>query len=96
MQVRLYQPAKTAMQSGRAKTARWLIEYEPETPNRPDPLMGWISGDTLNQVRIPFETEAEARAFAEKKGWSVLETQPNMRRVRPKNYLQNFNPDRVR
>ncbi len=31
MRARIYQPAKTAMQSGRALTKRWLLEYEPES-----------------------------------------------------------------
>ena len=29
---RIYRPAKTAMQSGRAKTRKWVLEYEPATP----------------------------------------------------------------
>ena len=30
MRARIYQPAKTAMQSGTAKTKTWLLEYEPD------------------------------------------------------------------
>ena len=97
MEVRIYQPSKTAMQSGRAKTGRWILEYEIETPRRPEPLMGWISsGDTLNQVRLEFDTEEEAVAFAERKGWSASVSKPRERRVRPRNYADNFRPDRVR
>jgi len=40
MQVRIYQPAKTAMQSGRGKTQQWLLEFEPARPKGPEPLMG--------------------------------------------------------
>ena len=51
MRARIYQPTKSAMQSGRALTKRWLLEYEPESPRKIDPLMGWTSsGDMLSQV----------------------------------------------
>lgn len=97
MQVRIYQPAKSSMQSGRGKTGRWVLEYEIETPRRAEPLMGWISsGDTLNQVRIGFDTREEAVAFADRKGWAYAVQEPNERRVRPRNYADNFRPDRVR
>ena len=67
MQVRIYQPAKTAMQSGRALTRKWVLEYLPATPRQPDPLMGWSrAGDTLNEVWLRFDTMQEAVAFAGK------------------------------
>ncbi len=97
MQVRIYQPAKTAMSSGRAKTQAWILEYEIETPRRPEPLMGWTSsGDTLNQVKLTFPTREDAVAFAERKGWGFSVQDPHQRRVRPRNYADNFRPDRVR
>ena len=64
---RIYRPAKTAMQSGRAKTRKWVLEYEPATRRDPDPLMGWSSArDTLNEVQLRFDTLEEALAFAKK------------------------------
>ena len=30
MTARIYKPAKTAMQSGQAKTHDWVLDYEPE------------------------------------------------------------------
>lgn len=97
MRVRIYQPSKTAMQSGRAKTQSWVLEYEIETPRRPEPLMGWISsGDTLNQVKLRFPTQEEAVAFAERNGWSYDIATAQERRVLPKNYADNFRTDRPR
>ena len=32
MTARIYKPAKTAMQSGQAKTKEWMLDYEPEEP----------------------------------------------------------------
>ena len=42
-EARIYQPAKTAMQSGRAKTNSWVLEFEPAEARRADPLMAWIA-----------------------------------------------------
>ena len=97
MKVRISQPSKAATQSGRAKTHFWLLEYEIETPRRPEPLMGWISsGDTLNQVKLRFESKEDAIAFAERKGWEYTVQDAAIRRVRPRNYADNFRMDRPR
>ena len=67
MRARIYQPPKNAMQSGRAATHEWVLEFEPSSPRRPDPLMGWIgSADTQAQVRLTFPTREEAVAYAER------------------------------
>ena len=93
---RIFRPAKTAMQSGRALTQRWVLEYEPETPRQPDPLMGWSSArDTLNQVRLRFATLDEAKTYAEKEGWAYTIEQPHVRPVRAKAYADNFAYTRV-
>src|SRR5690348_1398487 len=63
---RISRPAKNAMQSG-ARTPKWVLAYEPATPRRPEALMGWTrADDTLNEVRLHFETMEEAVAFATK------------------------------
>ena len=93
---RIYRPAKTAMQSGKAGTHRWVLEYEPATPREPDPLMGWSSArDTLNQVRLRFATLDEAKAFAEKKGIDYAVEEPNERSFKPKSYADNFRYDKI-
>ena len=43
MTARIYKPARTAMQSGTAKTKEWVLDYEPEQPPAVEPLMGWTS-----------------------------------------------------
>lgn len=91
MKVRIYQPAKSATQSGRAKTNVWYLEYELETPRRPEPLMGWTaSGDTLNQVCLEFPTREDAIAYAQSKGWEYTAGQAPVRIVTPRNYVDNF------
>jgi hypothetical protein len=92
----IYRPAKTAMQSGRARTRHWILEYEPATPRRPDPLMGWASaGDTLNEVHLRFATLEEAIAFADKHGLDYTVIQPHESIEKPKSYADNFRYDRV-
>jgi hypothetical protein len=91
MKAKIYKPAKNAMQSGRANTEKWVLEYELETPRRPEPLMGWTSaGDTLNQVRVKFESREAAISFAESKGIEYRVEEPQPRKITPRSYLDNF------
>ncbi len=93
---RILQPAKTAMQSGRARTRRWVLEYEPASRRVPDPLMGWSSAkDTLNQIRLEFATLEEAKAYAETHLLDYSIELPEKRSVKPKAYAENFRFDRV-
>ena len=72
MSARIFSPAKTAMQSGKAKTGSWVLEYEPEKPRKIDPLMGYTSsGDMKSQIKLVFDTKEEAIAYAEKHGIAV-------------------------
>jgi hypothetical protein len=69
MTARIYKPARTAMQSGNAKTKEWVLDYEPEQPRMVEPLMGWTSSsDMKQQVRVYFDTKEEAVAFCERQG----------------------------
>jgi hypothetical protein len=91
MRARIYQPPKNAMQSGRAGTHHWVLEFEPAAPRRADPLMGWIgSADTQTQVRLFFENREEAVAYAEKNGIDYVVELPQERRIKPKAYADNF------
>jgi len=96
-QVRIYRPAKTAMQSGRGKTKAWRLEYEPASRREPDPLMGWSSAaDTLNEVHLHFATLDEAIAFAQKHGLDYSVSTPHEPGFKPKSYADNFRYDRPR
>jgi hypothetical protein len=94
---RIYRPSKTAMQSGRRQTHKWLLEYEPATRRTPDPLMGWSSAqDTLNEVHMRFPTLDEAVAFAKKHALDYTIIEPHARTLKPKAYADNFRYDRIR
>lgn len=91
MQARIFQPAKPAPQSGRAKTRFWLVEFEPRTRKEPDRLIGWVgSDDTDQQVSLRFPTREAAVAYCEKRGIAYLVSEPHQRVVRPKAYADNF------
>jgi hypothetical protein len=96
MRARIYQPPKSAMQSGRAGSDEWVLEFEPASPRRPDPLMGWIgSADTQAQVRLSFQTREEAVAYADKNGIAYDLELPQPRRIKPKAYADNFRYGRI-
>jgi NADH dehydrogenase ubiquinone Fe-S protein 4 len=96
MTVRIYRPSRTATQSGRAGTTRWIVEYEPAARREADPLMGWTSsGDTNRQIRLAFDSEAEAVAFVKKEGLPYRLVEPQERQLRSKAYADNFRYDRV-
>jgi len=85
------------MQSGRAKTHEWLLEFEPSAAKRPDALMGWAgSSDTGGQVRLKFKSQTEALAYAAQHGIACEIAAPQSVRIRPKAYADNFKFDRVR
>ena len=90
-EARIYKPAKSAMQSGRAKTAKWLLEFEPVDAKTPDSLMGWSgSRDTRSQLRIPFDSLDAAIAFAQKKNLSYHVRKEHERTPKVKTYADNF------
>ena len=95
MTARIYRPAPNAMQSGKAKSQEWLLEFESETPRTVDPLMGWISNaDTSPQVRMWFDTREEAIEFARRQGipFQVMESREPKRII--KAYADNFSANR--
>lgn len=96
MTARIYRPARTAMQSGTAKTERWLLEYEPEQPRQIEPLMGWTSsGDMKSQLKLWFDSEADAVAYATRNGIPYRVEQPNEPTRRTVAYSDNFKFSRL-
>lgn len=88
---KIYQPAKTAMQSGRGKTYQWVLEYEKPAPGTPDALMGWNTmPDTITEVRLTFDSKEEAIAYATAKALDYVVSEPKKAIVPPKAYAENF------
>lgn len=96
MLARIYQPAKTAMQSGKARSKKWVLEYEPERPREIEPLMGWTaSSDMRSQLGIEFDTKEEAVAYAQREGYAYVVEEPKPKRLQTRAYSDNFKYDRV-
>jgi hypothetical protein len=92
---RIYRQPKTAMQSGRAGTHEWMLDYEPEA-QRADPLMGWTGGgDTRGQLHLKFATREEAVAYADKNALHYEVELPHDRKTKPKAYADNFKFGRI-
>lgn len=91
MSARIYQRPKNAMQSGKAHTDLWILEFTPSEPRKADPLMGWAgSGDTQVQVQLKFPTLAAAQAYAAQKGIhaTFIPTPPKTLKIQA--YADNF------
>lgn len=93
MPARIYQPARTAMSSGTAKTKDWVLEFASDQSREVDPLMGWTSsGDTQAQVRLTFDSKEAALDYAKDKGIDAIVSEPKKRKpnIRPGGYGDNF------
>lgn len=91
MKVRIYQPAKTAMQSGKARTRKWHLVFEESSPPFVEPLMGWVGmRDTTQELHLTFTTCEEAITYAKKKGYDYRVIEPKLRKTSPKSYADNF------
>ena len=92
MLARIFRPSKTAMQSGKANTKDWVLEFEPSAARRPDPLMGWTqTSDTeSSQVTLAFDTKEEAVRYADQHGiaFQLIDSKPAKRII--KAYADNF------
>jgi hypothetical protein len=91
MAAKIYRPAKTAMQSGKAKTRLWVLEFDQEQPRSIDPILGYTSsGDMKQQVKLSFETQEQAEAYAKREGieYRVIEPRDPIRQS--VSYSDNF------
>jgi hypothetical protein len=89
--VRIYRPTKNAMQSGKANVKRWVVEFEQENGRFIEPLMGWTGiSDTKPQVRLKFDTKAQAIDYVKKNGFEYDLFEPQEAPLKPKSYAANF------
>lgn len=96
MTVKIYKPARTATQSGQARSERWMIELAPEKPREIEPLMGWTSSaDTRTQIKLSFATKEEAIAYAQRQGLAYRVVEPHEPARRTMAYSDNFKSNRV-
>ncbi|KAI9200076.1 hypothetical protein LWI28_002357 [Acer negundo] len=89
----IYSPARTATQQGSGKVGKWKINFL-SIQKWENPLMGWTStGDpyaNVGEAGLWFDSEAAAKAFAEKYGWEYTVKKPHTPLLKPKSYAENF------
>ena len=91
MTARIFQRPKNAMQSGKALTDQWVLEFVPSEARRADPLMGWTgSGDTQVQVELKFASCDEAQAYAARHGIAARVQVTPPRKLKLQAYADNF------
>ena len=87
---KIYIPNKSPMQSGLAKTNKWILEFKTEDPMK-NPLMGWeSSSDTLTELKLEFTSKELAINYAKKKKIDFDLIEPKKRKTIKKSYADNF------
>ena len=95
MTIKIFKPAKTAMQAGLGKTKKWLAEYISDTDSVKDSLMGWNSSlDTQSQIKVFFETKEQAINWAKKNNYQFFIEETKTKSIKPKSYASNFDINR--
>lgn len=91
MTVKIYKPTKNAMQSGKANIKKWLLEYEKEDTRFIDPIMGWTgNSDTKSQIRLKFDCEEDAVAYAKRNGLQYKVIEPKKPSVKIQSYASTL------
>ena len=87
---KIYIPTRTAMQSGLAKTNKWIIEFKTKDSST-EHLMGWESStDTLSELKLEFSTKDLAIEYAKKNKIDFELIEPQKRKIVKKSYADNF------
>ena len=95
MRARIFRPVKTAMQSGKAASKRWRLEFVPESRKTIEPLMGWTgSRDMMEEVVLEFTSRDEAVAYAERCKLTYEVVDPQEPAPIARGYADNFRFDR--
>ena len=87
---KIFKPTKTAMQSGLAKSDKWVIEYIVDQPGI-NQLMGWESStDTSSEIKLEFSSKDLAIDYAKKNKINFELIEPKLRKLNKKSYADNF------
>ena len=87
---KIYKPSKTAMQSGKRNTKKWILEFD-TLDTGINPLMGWeTSKDTMSEVKLEFLTKEEALNYVKKNNIEFYIVEPENSKLIIKSYTDNF------
>jgi ETC complex I subunit conserved region len=88
---KIYRPARNAMQSGKAKTKQWLLEFEPTSARSNYEVTGWVSSSDMDQeIQIAFETSEDAVRYAKSNNIEYTLLQPKEPKKAKRSYASNF------
>ena len=86
----IYIPNKNPMQSGLAKSDKWILEFKTKDPTK-NPLMGWeSSSDTYTELKLEFSSKELAINYAKKMKIDYEIIEPKKRKILKKSYADNF------
>ena len=87
---RIYIPTKSVMQSAKANSQKWTLEFETKDTGV-NQLMGWeTSTDTMSEVKLEFSSKESAIDYAKKNNIEYYIIEPQKRKVVKKSYTNNF------
>ena len=87
---KIYKPSKTATQSGRNNSKKWVLEFFKDNSNN-DHLMNWESTtDTQSQVKLYFDDKDSAINYAKKNNidFDLIDSKKTKQII--KSYADNF------
>ena len=87
---KIFKPARTAMQSGKRNTKKWVLEFD-TLDTEINPLMGWESSkDTMSEVKLEFSSKDLAINYAKKNNIDYYVIDPQKSKLIKKSYIDNF------
>jgi len=96
MKYKIYQPAKSSMQSGLYSSKKWCLETMDVWEKKLSPTFGWTtSSNTNDQVKLFFDKLEDAVHFAEKNNFSYKIFKSKKRKILKKTYADNFKPKKI-
>jgi len=91
MKAIIYKPAKTPMQSGKGNTKKWLLEFERESRNFNNNIIGWVGSSDMNQeIRLHFDSKEDAVQYAKDNKIKYEIIEPKERKTVIRAYSDNF------
>jgi hypothetical protein len=89
---RIYQPTKSAMQSGKAATKMWHLDIISDDAPFVEPIMGWVGSNDMykNEFDLSFPNLEDAVRYAERHNISYEVIAPKQSSLKIRSYSDNF------
>ncbi len=87
----IFQPAKSAMQSGTSKSKKWCLINSDVSESFNSSKFGWNgSTNPEKKIQIFFKTLEDAKRFASKNQYEFTVVESQKRKILKKSYAKNF------